>query len=144
MRILKGYRKEKSMRIIFALNILLLNTGCFSEYDTSGPPDPKHFMEVINTVVSPKKKRAAKIIEAGNSNGSNTQITVEFGWPDSYGGSGVFAAKGINLGIELQWLDDDNLVISYKSGLKVLPGANDKQAILFNEKVNIQHKILHK
>jgi hypothetical protein len=118
--------------------------GCFEENDTTGPVDPKYFSKKISEVVSPQQDRVVEIYEGGNSNDSSTQIIVSFGWPEEYGGSGVFTAKGINLGIKVDWQDEDNVMVTYKSDLQVIIPMTRTFAKLFNEEVNIHYNILKK
>ena len=125
--------------ILFASLQLL---SCFEENDNTGPVDPKYFFQKIDEAVSPEKTRVAKIYEAGGSYDSSTQIIVGFGWPKERGGGGIFAAKGINLGIKVNWIDENNLMVTYNSGLQLFPKI-DTMVQLFSEKVKIHYKILN-
>lgn len=125
--------------IIIFFSIQLIS--CFEENDNTGPPDPKYFSRQIAEVVSPQKTRAVKIYESGNSNDSSTQILVSFGWPQEKGGGGVFHAKGINLDIKVNWINEDNVMVKYKSSLKVYP-LIDSSVQLFSEKVKIHYIVV--
>jgi hypothetical protein len=136
---MKTHLLPASLMVLFSVHLM----SCFEEDDNSGPVHPKYFSRMINEAVSPQKNRVIKTYELGNSNDSLTQVTVGFGWPQEYGRGGVFAAKGTNLGIIVNWNDEDNITITYKPGLKILPSTVvNNQIHLFNEKVTVHYSLL--
>jgi len=141
-RILKEFKLKN---IAFFSMLMMISSiqllSCFDENVNTGPVDPKYFSRQIAEIISPQKTRSAKIYEGGNSNDSSTQIIVGFGWPKENGGGGVFTAKGINLGIKVNWMDEKNLIVTYKSSLKVYP-ITRTEVQLFSEKVKIHYQIL--
>ena len=101
--------------------IFLILTGmisCNSKSTTSNQYD--YYLEYINKIVSPSKTKVAEIIENGqNKSDAITQISIAFGYPQTKGGGGVFAATGTDLKIDIIWLHDNDLLIKYPKGLKI-------------------------
>ena len=118
-------------------------TGCFEENDNTGPPDPKYFSKQVSEIISPLQNRTVKIYEKGGSNDSLTEIQIGFGRPKEYGGGGIFAARGIALGIKVKWEDEDNLQITYRSDLQLYPKI-DTVCQLFDERVKIHYIVIKK
>lgn len=108
--------------------------SCNSETTTINQSD--YYSKYINKIISPNKTKFVEIFENGqNKNDAITQAIVEFGFPKIKGGSGIFAAEGTDLNIEVIWLNDNSLQIKYPKGIKTLK--MDTTAQFINELVNI-------
>ncbi|MCD4792667.1 MAG: carboxypeptidase-like regulatory domain-containing protein [Bacteroidales bacterium] len=92
--------------------IILPTVSCNDISDNQTKIDFYQFTK--NKIISPSKTKSIDIYENRQSESdAMTQIIVNFGYPDSKGGGGIFAANGIDLNIEVIWLHDNDVMIKY-------------------------------
>jgi len=93
---------------------------------------------VSHVFVSPGEKHGARVFSTESDAGDITQVMVEFGWPDSRGGGGVFAVHEADVPVRVKWRDDTHLVIAYPDDLK--PAAKETSTRLESDVVEIEYE----
>lgn len=91
---------------------------------------------VSHAVLSPNQKRAARVFSTESEAGETTQVMVEFGWPDSRGGGGVFAAYEARMPVSVRWRDDNHLVLAYPDDVRQV--WKETRTQLYSEVVQIE------
>jgi hypothetical protein len=94
----------------------------------------KHFINQLSESHSPDGKRLLSLTEIGASEDySSTRVFISF----ESSGSGVYAAKGINLGIKTYWKDNNTIVIETKKDFIVLQKWDQVQS--FQDIVKVEY-----
>lgn len=104
---------------ILILFTLLLFVSCDNHYQSKSKQE--YYLSPTKKFVSPGQTKFIGVFENGQTKtDAITQVMVNFGYPDSKGGGGIFAAKGTSLELSILWLHDNDLLIKYPDTLTIL------------------------